>query len=60
MKNIIITAIVSILATIFCFHAYFVYQIRNQVIQNTAIITQVVDFINKSIEANAPVPKPTE
>lgn len=51
MKNIIITAILSVVITIFCFHAYFVYQLRSVVLENQAKVNAVVDFIQKSIDS---------
>lgn len=45
-KNIIITAITSVLVTVFCFHAYAVYQIRQATIQNTQTIQSIVNFIS--------------
>lgn len=51
MKNIIITAVISVLVTVFCFHAYELYQIRAVTLQNTQAIQQIADFLNKGIEA---------
>lgn len=47
-KNIIITAILSVVITVSCFHAYTVYQVKQATIQNTQTIQQIVDFINKN------------
>lgn len=51
MKNIIITAIISVLVTVFCFHAYIVYQLKKAVVQNSQAINQIVQFINSNTQA---------
>ena len=48
MKNIIITAILSVVLTAFCFHAYVVYQISQATVQNTQAIQQIVNFMNRN------------
>lgn len=48
MKNIIITAIVSVVVTASLFHAYAVYQINKATVQNTQSIQEIVNFLNKN------------
>jgi hypothetical protein len=57
-KPIIITAIISIvIGIIIAVTGYFIYTVINmraQVNQNTQVLGQVVDFINKNIQAQTP------
>ncbi len=47
-KQIITAFILGAIVAVFGFHAYFLYQIRQQVIQNTASIQQIVNFLNQN------------
>lgn len=62
-KTIIITAIISlVVGIIITVTGYFIYTVVNmqaQVNQNTQVIGQVVDFINKSIQSQTPAPTTT-
>lgn len=48
MKDKIIYFVVGAIIAIFCVHAYIVYQLRDQTIQNSIVIQQIVNLINGS------------
>lgn len=56
-KQIIIAFILGIVVAVFGFHAYFVYQLRNQVAKNTGDLVQIVNFLNQKAQ---PQINPTE
>ena len=50
MKNVLIGIAIGIAIAVTAYHAYVVYQLRAQVIQNTAVMTEVTNFLNESIK----------
>ena len=56
-KTIIVTAIVTALVMITAYFVFVVVKMQKQVNSNTAAINQVVNFLNKQIEASAPTAK---
>lgn len=58
-KGIIIGIAVGIVSTVFTYHAYTVYQLQKAVSAQGAAISQIVDFLNKSVAQKAPVATPT-
>jgi cell division protein FtsL len=57
MKNIIITVIVTALVMVTGYFVFVVVKMQSQVNSNTANLNQIVEFLNKQIEASAPVTK---
>lgn len=51
MQSKLTTFVAGLLVALFATHAYTVYQMRAQMVQNTVVIQQIVSFIN---QANAP------
>ncbi|MEK7555613.1 MAG: hypothetical protein AAB516_02225 [Patescibacteria group bacterium] len=49
-KQIIIAFILGIIVAVFGFHAYFVYQLREQVAKNTNDLVQIVNFLNQNTQ----------
>lgn len=50
MKQALIGVVIGIFIAVTAYHAYVVYQLRSQVIQNTSAIYEVVGFINFNVE----------
>jgi hypothetical protein len=54
MKNTIITIIVTTCVLVTGYFVFVVVSMKSQLNQNTANIAQVVNFLNKQIEASTP------
>lgn len=55
MRNIIMTAIVTILVMITGYFAYTVIKLQSQVALNTTTLSQIVNFLNSQIKSPEPV-----
>lgn len=46
MKDKITYFVIGAIVAVFCTHAYIVYQLRQQTLENTQVISQIVTFLN--------------